>query len=247
MARSLARVSSVFQAIYDETRKTSPNITERAIRYRIQAFKRKEKIISRKMAYYAYAVVELDINVQKFLKDQSELAELQEIVRTIPRKSIEIRREGRIKKKQRLTNKKGKKEKVYPKGHIYDFYKDIRNITKDAKNEVFVIDAYVDEELLNLYLEKIPIGVKIRILTKEPKGNFVTVAQKFKIKPKVDFEVRRSNNCHDRLIFIDDKCWVMGQSIKDAGKKPTYLAKMEGYDSFRKVFDDLWKTASKLV
>ena len=247
MARSLARVSSVFQAICDETRKTSPNITERAIRYRIQAFKRKEKIISRKMAYYAYAVVELDINVQKFLKDQSELAELQEIVRTIPRKSIEIRREVRIKKKQRLTSKKGKEEKVYPKGHIYDFYKDIRNITKDAKNEVFVIDAYVDEELLNLYLEKIPIGVKIRILTKEPKGNFVTVAQKFKIKPKVDFEVRRSNDCHDRLFFVDDECWVMGQSVKDAGKKPTYLVKIEGYDLFRNVFDDLWKMASKLV
>ncbi len=141
----------------------------------------------------------------------------------------------------------GKEEKVYPKGHIYDFYKDIRDITKEAKNEVFVIDAYVDEDLLNLYLEKIPIGVKIKILTKQPKGNFITVAQKFKIKPKVDFEVRRSNDCHDRLFFIDDKCWVMGQSVKDAGKKPTYLVKIEVYDLFRKVFDDLWKTASKLV
>jgi len=138
-------------------------------------------------------------------------------------------------------------EKVYPKGHTYDYYNDIRDITKDAKSEVFVIDAYVDEELLNLYLEKIPIDVKIRILTNKPQGNFITVAQKFKTKPRVDFEVRRSNDCHDRLFFIDDKCWVMGQSIKDAGKKPTYLAKIEGYALFKKVFDDLWNTASKLV
>jgi len=141
----------------------------------------------------------------------------------------------------------GKEEKVYPKGHIYDFYKDIRDITKDAKNEVFVIDAYVDEELLNLYLEKIPIGVKIRILTNKPKGNFVTVAQKFKTRPNVDFEVRKSKDCHDRLFFIDNECWVMGQSIKDAGKKPTYLIKIKGYDLFRKVFDDLWKNASPLI
>lgn len=141
----------------------------------------------------------------------------------------------------------GKEEKVYPKGHIYDFYKDIRDIAKDAKNEVFVIDAYVNEELLNLYLEKIPVGVKIRILTNKPKGSFVTIAKKFKMKPKVDFEVRKSKDCHDRLFFVDNKCWVMGQSVKDAGKKPTYLIKIEGYDLFRTVFDNLWKNASALI
>lgn len=140
-----------------------------------------------------------------------------------------------------------KEEKVYPKGHIYDFYKDIRDITKDAKNEVFVIDAYVDEELLNLYLEKIPIGAKIRILTNKPQGNFMTVAQKFKTRPNIDFEVKRSQDCHDRLFFIDNECWVMGQSVKDAGKKPTYLVKIEGYTLFKKVFDDLWNVTSKLV
>lgn len=141
----------------------------------------------------------------------------------------------------------GKEEKVYPKGHIYDFYKDVRDITKDAKSEVFIIDAYVDEELLNLYLEKIPSDIKIKILTNKPQGNFVTVAQKFKAKPQVDFEVRITKDCHDRLFFIDNQCWVMGQSIKDAGKKPTYLVKIEGHDLFRSVFDDLWKKASKLI
>lgn len=35
----------------------------------------------------------------------------------------------------------GKEEKVYPKGHTYDFYKDVRDIVKDAENEVFVINA----------------------------------------------------------------------------------------------------------
>ena len=141
----------------------------------------------------------------------------------------------------------GKEEKVYPKGHIYDFYKDVREITKDAQSEVFVIDAYVDEELLNLYLEKITSDVKIKILTNKPQGNFVQVAQKFKAKPQVYFEVRVTKDCHDRLFFIDNQCWVMGQSIKDAGRKPTYLVKIEGHDLFRSVFDDLWKNASPLI
>jgi len=63
----------------------------------------------------------------------------------------------------------------------------------------------------------------------------------------VNFEVRQNKDCHDRIFFVDRDCWIIGQSIKDTGKKPTYLAKMEGYDSFRKVFDDLWNTASTLV
>lgn len=139
------------------------------------------------------------------------------------------------------------KEKVYPKGHVYDFYKDIRQITKNAEREVFVIDAYVNEELLDLYLEKISSGVRIRILTNKPQGNFIAIARKFRMRPNIRFEVRRNEDCHDRLFIVDENCWVIGQSVKDAGKKPTYLMKIEGYNLFKNVFEDLWKEASVLV
>lgn len=141
----------------------------------------------------------------------------------------------------------GEEEKVYEKGQIYDFYKDIRDITQTVKNEIFLIDAYADEEALNLYLEKIPTKIKIRILTNKPQGNFITVAKKFKAKPNTVFEVRQSKDCHDRVFFVDDSCWVIGQSLKDGGKKPTYLIKVESYELFRRVFDDLWKIASVLI
>jgi hypothetical protein len=150
-----------------------------------------------------------------------------------------------------------KGEKVYEKGQVYDFYTDIREITQQAKAEVFLIDAYPDEDVLNLYLEKIPSGIKIRILTNEPNknntkayrnfANFVAVSKKFKMKPGVAFEVRESQDCHDRLFFVDDSCWVMGQSLKDAGKKPTYLVKIESQQLFRKVFEDLWNQGRTLV
>jgi len=138
-------------------------------------------------------------------------------------------------------------EKVYPKGHVYDFYADLLETIKTARNEVLIMDAYPDEAVLNLYIKKIPTEVRIRILTNKPQGDFLTVAKMFKSQPKVDFEVRQSKDCHDRIFFVDKGCWVMGQSIKDAGKKPTYLARMEGYDSFRKVFDDLWNSGTLLI
>ena len=138
-------------------------------------------------------------------------------------------------------------ENVYPKGHVYDFYKNVLEIIKNVKNEVFLIDSFPNEEVLNLYLEKIPPNVSIKILLKKPEDNFLTIAQKFKMKPSIEFEVRKNNDCHDRLLFIDNECWVIGQSIKDAGKKPTYLVKIEAGDLFRKVFEDLWKESSILV
>ena len=139
------------------------------------------------------------------------------------------------------------REKVYDKGQVYYFYTDIREITKNVQKEVLIMDAYADEDLLVLYLEKIPLNVKIRILTNKPQGNFIQIAKKFKIKPKVDFEVRRSKDCHDRLFFVDNSCWVIGQSLKDAAKKPTYLVKIKAYALFKKMFDDLWANSSILV
>jgi hypothetical protein len=148
-------------------------------------------------------------------------------------------------KPQPIIYEKG--EKVYEKGQVYDFYTDIREITQQAKNEVFLIDAYPDEDVLNLYIEKVPASIKIRILTNKPQANFLKVAQMFKAKPGVTFEVRDSKDCHDRLFFVDNYCWVMGQSLKDAGKKPTYLVKIESHQLFRKVFEDLWNQGRVLV
>jgi hypothetical protein len=141
----------------------------------------------------------------------------------------------------------GKEEKVYSKGYAYYAYKDILDIIREAKNEVTVTDNYADEELINLYLEKIPEKVRIRVLIKEPKGNFMVVAKKFKTKPNVDFEVRKIMEWHDRWVFVNNGCWVMGQSIKDAGTKPTYLVKLEAYDLLKKAFDEIWSKASPLV
>ncbi|MGD0978664.1 MAG: hypothetical protein ABR962_05930 [Candidatus Bathyarchaeia archaeon] len=144
-------------------------------------------------------------------------------------------------------NGHGKEEKVYPQGYAYYAYKDILGILKRAEKEVIIADNYANEELINLYLEKIPNKVRIRVLTKEPRDNFMAVAKKFRIKPTVDFEVRKSTEWHDRWLFVDNECWVTGQSVKDAGTKPTYLVKLDAYDLLKKAFDEVWNKASPII
>lgn len=91
-----------------------------------------------------------------------------------------------------------------------------------------IVDSYADEELFDIYVEKIPSNVSIMILTSSNvSGTFRTIARRFSLQNQGRFEARESTDCHDRAVFIDEDAWVFGQSLKAAGKKPTYLIKIK--------------------
>lgn len=75
-------MTKTLKAICEKTRKAECNITERAIRYRIQSFKKTQKVGSRRLAEIAYAN-ELGINVDNLVTSQ-ELKELQDWLSTKP-------------------------------------------------------------------------------------------------------------------------------------------------------------------
>lgn len=136
-------------------------------------------------------------------------------------------------------------QKIYAIGEAYDFYTDISNIIFNAKNEVIITDRYPNEELFVLYLEKVKIGVKIRIMSREVNTQTCLISNKFKLRPKVNYEMRYNHDWHDRLIFIDNNCWVCGQALKDAATNaPTYLIKLEAYDKLKAIFEQEWEKST---
>ena len=148
----------------------------------------------------------------------------------------------------RMTNVEN--EIVYSKGYSYDFYRDIKIILQSAQKEVLIIDSYVNTELFDIYVEKIKKNIIIKILTnpRNPEKNaFYLVAKKFALKSKGKFEVKESRDCHDRVVFIDSDAWIFGQSLKDAGKKPTYLIKVHKVKDIQSIFDPIWREARKIV
>ncbi len=138
------------------------------------------------------------------------------------------------------------KSKVYGPGEAYDVYRDLGQIMKEAKNEVFIIDPYANEEVFELYLEKILPGIKIRLLSGKPTQAIKSVAGKFKSRPGIIFEAKMTSDAHDRVIFVDSTdCWVLGQSIKDAAlKKPTYLLPVDAVKDMATLYEDLWQKAA---
>ena len=114
---------------------------------------------------------------------------------------------------------------VYNPGDEYDFYRDLSSLVEAATNEILIVDAYLDEEVFNLYVSKVSDATTVRILSNQIGPNVETVAKKY--AKSQSLELRSSKRIHDRMVFLDQRSWVIGQSIKDAAKtKPTYLVEL---------------------
>lgn len=132
---------------------------------------------------------------------------------------------------------------VVEEGGEFRFYQYISNHAESVTDEIFIVDPYVDKEAIRLYLADTSADVKKRILTDDPEGNFDDVAEKFVNQTEHRIEVRSTPKCHDRLIFIDDRCFLVGISIKDAGRNPNYVVDFESVEHFRKPWEELWHEA----
>jgi hypothetical protein len=132
------------------------------------------------------------------------------------------------------------KEIVLPENKPFDAFKVIEKILLSTKNKVWIIDPYVDHSIFTLYLGEIPSEAEIKILTKTFRNKFEEVAKKFKGQ-RSNFEVRLSDDIHDRHVIIDDRAWVFGQSIKDTGIKSLSIVECGDPKTIESNFLRLWQ------
>lgn len=140
-------------------------------------------------------------------------------------------------------------EAVYPAGSPYDAYKAIRELIKQSSRQLTVADSYVNSTLVEL-LEVVPVGVSIRVLTRDMQGDFRLASSKFG-QQRGNFEVRKEpGDLHDRYLIIDNEAYSLGASIKDAGTKMCGIHRIEQPQVKQVVMtliEDLWKKSAKVV
>lgn len=137
---------------------------------------------------------------------------------------------------------------AYDAGDEYAFYKDLKDIMAQAKAEIFIVDNYLNTEFFELYVAVVKPGITLRIMTDQLKGNLEAVARKYAASHSL--ELRSSPDVHDRHIFVDNRGWSVGQSIKDAAKrKPTYMVELSVglVPVIRKMYEDIWVEAAVVV
>jgi hypothetical protein len=134
---------------------------------------------------------------------------------------------------------------TYDAGEQYEYYRDVTACLKLAQKEIFIVDPYLSKEIFEVYADAITRGVIFRLLSSNVPADVLAVAKKYAAGGNLNFQT--STSIHDRVIFVDDRVWVSGQSIKDAAtKKPTYIVELDE-PSMRKIYESVWISASKLI
>ena len=118
------------------------------------------------------------------------------------------------------------REGIFVDGQIYDAFEFIERLIKSAQESILLIDNYIDESVLTMMSEKTN-GVKIEIYTKELSNALQLAESKFNDQYG-DLEIHQTNAFHDRFLILDDQTiYLIGASLKDAGKRLFAFTQMD--------------------
>jgi hypothetical protein len=135
-------------------------------------------------------------------------------------------------------------------GAAYDFFLALRALVAASDKSLLVVDPYMDAETFDGYLSALPSGRSVRLLLSKFTDDVRVAAAKFSTQQGGSVEIRKSNDIHDRVVFVDgSQCWVLGASIKDAAlKKPTYLAPLSAEIAAEKlkIYETVWNAARSI-
>lgn len=118
------------------------------------------------------------------------------------------------------------KEGIFSDGQIFDAYELVERLIRSAKKSILLIDNYVDESVLTMMSEKTN-GVKVEIYTKELSNALQLAESKFNDQYG-GLRIHQTNAFHDRFLILDDKTiYLIGASLKDAGKRLFAFTRMD--------------------
>jgi hypothetical protein len=137
---------------------------------------------------------------------------------------------------------------AYAPGETYRFFADLKAVVASASSQILVVDPYFNGEAFDAYLSGVTNQVAVRVLADKYVGDISAYVCRFNAQYGERVELRASNELHDRLVFVDvDEAWIMGGSIKDAGKKATYLIPLAGpiVEAKRGIYEAIWIRAAE--
>ena len=115
---------------------------------------------------------------------------------------------------------------VFFDGQVFDAYELASKIIRTAKNNIVLIDNYIDENTF-VHLSKKNKSVKVTLFTKSTSQQILLDLQKAN-EQYGGFEIKNFTQSHDRFLIIDNKeVYHLGASLKDLGRKWFAFSKLE--------------------
>lgn len=88
----------------------------------------------------------------------------------------------------------------------------------------------------------------MRILSERYTDDLKSYTEKYSAQFGTSIKLRKSKEIHGRLVIIDQSdCWIVGNSIKDAAKKSTYLIPLSPKIATSKIgiYEEIWTRANE--
>lgn len=117
------------------------------------------------------------------------------------------------------------KQDIFCDGQIFDAYVFVNDLLKCAKNEIILIDNYIDESVLTIFSKYENINFKIvtKTIDKRLKQDLEKYNKQYK-----NLNIIASNKFHDRFIIVYNNIeYHIGASFKDLGKKIFAFSKID--------------------
>ncbi|MDT8337876.1 MAG: RhuM family protein [Sulfurimonas sp.] len=117
------------------------------------------------------------------------------------------------------------KQGILFNGQMYDAYVFVNDLLKSAKDEVVLIDNYIDDTVFTLFSKY--QNLKIKIYTQSISKQLRLDFQKYNSQYQ-NIELDEFKKAHDRFLIIDNtEIYHIGASLKDLGKKWFAFSKFE--------------------
>ena len=137
--------------------------------------------------------------------------------------------------KETFNSFKDKNNHLFFNGQIYDAYSLMIDIFNKSKNEIIIIDNYIDKNILDVLSKT---NKKIKIITNKYNNEDYNKYE----KQYNNVNLIINNTFHDRFIIIDRNIlYHCGASFKDLGKQCFEISKIEDKDILYKLIDKVNK------
>lgn len=115
---------------------------------------------------------------------------------------------------------------IFFNGQIFDAYKFVADIIRIAKENIILIDNYIDDTTLQLFAKRKP-GIPVTIYTQKISRQLELDTEKFNAQYG-PLSLKKLSASHDRFLILDQKeMYHIGASLKDLGKKIFAFSKMD--------------------
>lgn len=180
------------------------------------------------------------VAMRKFISSNAQIFQRLD---TVEKKQIE--QDGKIDQIfDAIQSKQIKPEKgIFFEGQIFDSYKFVSDIIRNANSSIILIDNYIDDSVLTLFSKRNK-NVKVTIFTKDISKQLSLDLAKYNSQYQ-QIEIKEFKQSHDRFLIIDNtEVYHIGASLKDLGKKWFAFSKF-GKEAFQLVNKLKMKTSNQ--